>query len=463
MPITNQEQRYAEYGKATTYLNTIKNIYSKNEGMLNNNDKKEVGRLASKFTDSMQKLGDTTFDNFDLFSDSGLQAAIDKMNEPEHKGWRPGSIGPENTNQYSETKFIRADEKKTYRNLFHNKNERANLDNGGFENFGEYMETVLSGRADARLTNIARNAMREGIGVDGGFVVPEEYGGMIADKALEKQIVKPRATVIPMKTDTKKVSAWDGYSHLTSLFGGITVSYTAEGGTINDSAPKLRAMQMTAHKLAALVKPSNELLDDAANFGQTLEGALTDTFAFNEDYYYLQGTGAGQPLGILNDNALITIDPEAGQPAGTILWENLVKMYARMHPACLPFSEWYCNLTAIPQLLSLCIPMGVSGEYVPVLQKDGKGGFTILTRPVIFTEKLPALGTKGDILLADMSQYFVAMRKEVVIAVSPHVYFTTDEMAIRGIMRHDGMGSWSEPVTPKNGDTLSWCVTLAAR
>jgi len=33
----------------------------------------------------------------------------------------------------------------------------------------------------------------------------------------------------------------------------------------------------------------------------------------------------------------------------------------------------------------------------------------------------------------------------------------------RVILRADGQGSWSQAVTPKNGDSVSWCVVLQAR
>jgi len=97
-----------------------------------------------------------------------------------------------------------------------------------------------------------------------------------------------------------------------------------------------------------------------------------------------------------------------------------------------------------------------------VLSQTG-GQFAMLTRPVFFTEKLPALGSVGDILLVDPSQYILGLRRQVSIEKSQHVYFSSDEAAYRAILRADGQGKWSKPMTPKNGDTLSWCVALATR
>ena len=95
---------------------------------------------------------------------------------------------------------------------------------------------------------------------------------------------------------------------------------------------------------------------------------------------------------------------------------------------------------------------------------ETNGQLRILTRPVIFSEKLPALGSLGDILLVDLSQYVIGLvRGGMRIDKSQHVRFSTDETTWRTVVRVDGMGTWSKPFTPKSGSTLSPFVTLAAR
>jgi HK97 family phage major capsid protein len=89
--------------------------------------------------------------------------------------------------------------------------------------------------------------------------------------------------------------------------------------------------------------------------------------------------------------------------------------------------------------------------------------YTLLTRPVVFSEHMKALGTKGDVLLADLSQYAIGLRQGLALERSGHAGFQTDETYFRAITRVDGQGTWKSAVTPKNGDSLSWCVTLDAR
>ena len=94
-------------------------------------------------------------------------------------------------------------------------------------------------------------------------------------------------------------------------------------------------------------------------------------------------------------------------------------------------------------------------------QDDGR--FFILTRPVVFTEKVPTLGAKGDIGLYDFSQYAIGIRKDISIDRSRHAGFTTDSTYFRGILRADGTPTWRQAYQPKNGDTLSPFVTVEAR
>ena len=167
-------------------------------------------------------------------------------------------------------------------------------------------------------------------------------------------------------------------------------------------------------------------------------------------------------MGVLNSACLITVTQETGQAAATILYENLAKMFARMLPESRQRAVWVVNNTAIPQLLTLTIPVGTAGSVVPVLsERDGQ--FTMLTRPVVFTEKLPALGTVGDVILADFSSYAIGLRTQISLMISPHVRFTTDELSFRLRVRMDGQPLLSSPITPVNGDTLSPFVTLETR
>ena len=292
--------------------------------------------------------------------------------------------------------------------------------------------------------------------------MPTEFAAQMLDASLEAEIVRPRARIEPMKFATKKIAGFDTSDH-TSSIGGFTARWLEEAGSATEDTPKTRQIELIATKLAVFTKASNELIEDGTNFEDRLSEMMVLGAGWGLDLAFLSGTGAGQPLGVLKDPALIVVAKESGQGANTILYENLTKMFARLHPASVKNAVWVANSTTIPQLLTLSLAVGTGGSAVPVMSEGPDGQFRILTRPILFTEKVPALGSEGDILLADFSNYVVGLRADVLLQKSIHVGFQSDESAYRVILRADGQGLWSKAMTPKNGDTLSWVVTLAVR
>jgi len=122
-----------------------------------------------------------------------------------------------------------------------------------------------------------------------------------------------------------------------------------------------------------------------------------------------------------------------------------------------------CHQTTIPQLLTLSMAVGTGGDHIPVMT-ESNGQFSILTRPVIFTEKTETLGNKGDIMLADFSQYVVGLREGMRFDSSIHALFEYDEIVSRIIERHDGQPLWDSALTLEDGSTtVSPFVVLEAR
>jgi len=449
--------------KRSTYMSTAAKVYEENadkDGKFKDKAKEEdfVG-LLNKIGDVSEAIHvmakevvpeeDWKSSSMQVYGYESLLTAIEAEKTAVNEPVQPVKSG------FSDSKtrpFIRVEEK-AYKNMF------GGSSNDGFKSFDEYLSVICSKRFDPRL----RNAATEGVPAEGGFIVPTEYAGMLLDKSLESEIVRPRATVWTMKTDTRKVPAWDSANHSAgNTAGGLKGVWLAEGGTATRQTPKLRIIELTAKKLACFSQGSNELLADGMDFEAQLSSAMIGACGWSMDYAFFNGTGAGQPLGMLADPALITVAKESGQAARTVLYDNIVKMFARIAPQCLANSVWMVNNSVIPQLLMLSMVVGTGGSHVPVMN-ESNGKFTILTRPVIFTEKVPALGSVGDISLVDWSQYCIGMRKEVALDRSNAPGWTEDLTDYRTILRVDGQGTWDQAITPKHGDSLSWCVTLAAR
>ena len=307
-----------------------------------------------------------------------------------------------------------------------------------------------------------RASMLEGTPSAGGFSVPEALAAQWLDDSIESEIVRPRATVWAMESATRKVVGWDALNQSSVLFGGFAMEFLDEAGTGNKQTGKLRAIELNAKKGAIFVDISNELREDGQGFEAQLDRAMRSSIGYAIDQYCLGGTGAGQPLGVRNDPAKISVAKESGQRADTICWENLCKMFARMYPAGRERAIWIANSDTIPQLMSLSIAIGTAGSYIQVM-KENSGTFSIMGRPVIFTSHMPTLGDADDIMFLDLSQYAIGIRRDLRVERSNIPGWTQDLMSYRALLRFDGQGMWSSVFTPRNGSTMSWCIGLAER
>ena len=308
-----------------------------------------------------------------------------------------------------------------------------------------------------------RASMTTGVPSSGGFSVPDPLAAQWLDDSIESEIIRPRATVWPMESATRKVPGWDTADQTGgTLFGGFAMEFIAEAGEGSLQTGKLRLIQLAARKGAIFVDISNELREDGQGFESQLDRAIRTSIGYGFDRHFIGGTGAGQPLGIRNDPAKITITKESGQVADSVLYENLIKAFSRMYPAGRQRAVWLANDTTIPQLLSLSIAVGTGGSHIPVMTESG-GEFKILGRPVIFTSHMPTLGDADDIMFVDLSQYAIGIRRDLRVEKSNIPGWRYDLMSYRALVRFDGQGMWDKAITPANGATLSWCVGLGAR
>lgn len=392
-------------------------------------------------------------ENFEFRKKHDTREPIDynHIPRPFHRAATVGDDG----SRARETERTGAAESRTVRGMFYGR-EDATLDRGGFDNFREFVSVVCSGRTDSRLRE-ARTHI-EGIGSAGGFVVPIEFAAMLLDKSLESEIVRPRAELWPMQTKTREIPAWDGDDHTNALYGGWMMEWLGEDTAATIQTAKIRNMTMTAHKGALYTEASREVLQDAAEFQNRIVGGLVKAIGFYMDYSFFTGNGVSKPLGILNSPAALSVNR---QTANQISFADLVNMYARIHGAFKSNAVWVMNHDVIPQLANV---RDTGNNNLFITAQAGVAPnmpTTLFGCPILYTEKVPGLGSKGDVMLVDFSQYAVGMRQEIVVDVSNAPGWTRDVTSLRAIVRVDGQSLWNKPITPKHGaNQLSHAVVL---
>ena len=89
---------------------------------------------------------------------------------------------------------------------------------------------------------------------------------------------------------------------------------------------------------------------------------------------------------------------------------------------------------------------------------------TLLGRPIVPTEYNETLGTAGDIMFADFSQYLFGSKGSMESASSIHVRFIYDEQVFRFVWRVDGQPIPASAITPFKGTkTQSPFIVLQTR
>ncbi len=343
--------------------------------------------------------------------------------------------------------------------------------NGVFTDLAEFLGAVWyqanpSAEVKAKVQQL--RDYQEKVPSEGGFLVPEEFRADLLALSLEQSIVRPRATVIPMGSQTLRIPSIDDTSHVTTVFGGVQVYRTDEGAELVESAASFGSIKLDASKQTALAHVTNELIRDAAGgFGIYVERTFPAAIAFFEDLDYISGNGAGVPLGGLsvNNPALLSVSGETLQTASTIVWENVIRMYARMLPQSLERAIWMASPDTFAELATMALTIGTGGSAIWLTDGTSRPRLSLLGAPVYMTEKAPAaLGTAGDLSFVDWGMYLIGDRQQMNLESSPHVKFTSDKTTYRMIQRNDGRPWLTSPITPHNASaTLSPFIQLATR
>ena len=303
----------------------------------------------------------------------------------------------------------------------------------------------------------------------GGFLIQVDFMATIFMLAHDMGEILSRVNSLPISTNANgmKIPGVDESSRATgSRWGGISSKWAAEGNAGDESRPKFRMVEFDLKKLISKMTVTDEMLADAGFLTAIAMQGFSEEVMFMTEDAIVEGSGAGMPTGWLNSPAFISVPKETGQAAGTIVKENIDKMWARMWARSRKNAVWFNNQDIEPQLQALNGPVGTGGQlvYMPPGGISGAPYATLYGKPLVATEYNAALGTVGDLTLIDPSQYTIVDKGGVQMAQSMHVAFDTDETRFRITYRVDGKPMWSVALTPFKGSaTKSPFIGLATR
>lgn len=306
-----------------------------------------------------------------------------------------------------------------------------------------------------------RKDLTEGSGTTGGYTVAPLYARELLQLAAEESIVRPYANVktlpareayYPMLNQTFTPSGG-----ASAYYGGVSMTWTGEAQARPATEPNFKQVHVVTHELAGLCKISRTLMSDSMIAMESeLKALFAGAIAYAEDIAFLNGDGNAKPRGVLQAAATITYPTRA--TANLFKLADAANMMGAMMPQSRPKAVWVMVNNLFSQLVQL---QDASGRvtYVPNVGTGygeanlAMGQLLLFGRPVLFTERLPAVGTVGDVLLADFSKYIVADTGTLEIAASDQYAFNTNQITFRIIQRVDGQPQLDAPFTQQDGST----------
>ncbi len=316
-----------------------------------------------------------------------------------------------------------------------------------YDRLGDMLQDVArvkNGHAEAfdRLKNASLNTET---GADGGFLVPPDFIGTMLEQAITVSQLYSRVNELTIGGNTANIPAVDETSRQDGQrFGGLQVFWVREGGQGTYKKPKFRNLDLKLSKLMGLVSITDEMLEDSALLTSWVMNAFPAEMAFSLDQAVYDGDGNGKPLGIMKSGALVVVPKEGGQTADTIVYQNVIKMWARMPASRMARAAWFCTQQALEQfpLMNLAVGTGGAPVFLPAGGAVGTAAAapysTLLGRPIIPIEQAAELGDEGDLVLADMSDYIAIVKGGLKTDSSIHVEFDKALTAFRFIRRVNG-------------------------
>lgn len=308
----------------------------------------------------------------------------------------------------------------------------------------ETLEKAYGSHHNVSPVQTTKTVMGETSGEVGGYLVPQEFSLAIMRTIEESSIVYPRATRVPMGSSTTLLPRLNvetaQSAGVAPYFGGMTFSWGfSEAPT--QTEPTFKQNELNAWDLIGYSNVSNNFLMDLGPGGDAyLINLFGKAAAWYSEYAFLRGLGAAtsMPLGILNCLGKKSVT-RAGSNAIAIA--DIASMAAALLPYSWTNSIWVCSPPALAQITKVT---GYTPNWAD--PAPGQAGY-LLSRPLFVTDKLPNLGTAGDLILFDPSLYTIGVRSEVMIDISTEQLFANNQSQFRTWLRMDGRPEVSGPIT----------------
>ena len=272
-----------------------------------------------------------------------------------------------------------------------------------------------------------QNALQIGTDSEGGYLVPDEYERTLVDALQEENKLRTLCKIIRTSSGDRKIP-------LVASHG--TASWVEEEGTIPESDDAFGQITIGAHKIASMIKVSDELLQDSVF---DIESYIATEFARRvgdaEEAAFIGGDGSGKPYGLLHSSNGAAAGVTAASATALTSDELLDLIYSLKSPyrKRAVFLMHDSTIKAIRKLKD-----GNSQYLWQPGMKEGEPDRLLGYRLVTSTH-MPAIAAAAKpILFGDLSSYWIADREGRSMQRLNELYAATGQVGFRVTQRVDG-------------------------
>jgi phage major capsid protein, HK97 family len=266
------------------------------------------------------------------------------------------------------------------------------------------------------------NALSAGRDGSGGYLVPD---------SLEQQLVKGLEAANVLRQISRVIKI-DHDRKIPVLQAKGEAEWIDENTPVPDSDDTFGQIPLGAHKMVSSTKVSEELLEDA---GFDLEKHIINSFAERfgdlEEQAFIDGTGSGMPLGLLNTAPVGAVTETAGE----VTMDDMVDLLHSVPKQYREKAHWLLSEDLERKLRKI---RSFNGR--PAFEKalDGSGYDRLLGYPVLICKAMPsaAAGAKPA-LFGDFSYFWIADRGHPSFKRLEELYSATGQVGFRAAKRVD--------------------------
>lgn len=279
-----------------------------------------------------------------------------------------------------------------------------------------------------------QNALSIGTDSEGGYLVPDEYEKKLVEALEDEVFFRSLATVIKTSSGDRKIPI------VTSKGEAAWID---EGGQFPESDDSFGQTSIGAHKLATMIKVSDELLNDSVfNIEQYISKEFGRRIGTKEEEAFFIGDGTGKPIGIFNKTGGADIGVTAATTS--ITFDDVMDLYYSLRAPYRNKATWLLNDSTVKAIRKL---------------KDGNGNYIwqpsvregepdrILNRPYRTSIYVPELAAGNRVMaFGDYSYYWIADRQGRSFKRLNELFATTGQVGFLASERVDGKLILSEAI-----------------